>query len=529
MLKFLRRKFGSGSERVAPSLGNSDAYQAMQPSAPRSSVNVPRPLVEQVSGFVSETAVEPFHGFDEGVDTNERELHLFGDGGGGADVDAMDDAALEEMLWDHFKDRELVLDWKAGAQVAAAVSVEVVDAQAVGQGKERVSDKALLVKFMAEVGITSIPLIRTGVSVAKLVAEVVKRRGEVSSREAVETFHDPNSERSRLQKFGQKGLVRVLARSIKTANVRIGSYTFDVVAGLVDVSSITKLLSSAVRGATVLAVMGLEAYEMKRINGILKKREEFTLKKFESMPLLGCYVLHEFQPMMLMGLFDAFHYDDVPGQVQKNVYDRLSLRDREQAIDFYVKEIEPLRKDAFNKIRVSPFAFTSELDRRRERSYGAAAVEASPEFIKNANEKAKADAQNDKDKYYAELKAQRPMPVMKPVPSGVGDAGQGMQGKGKDRVHKTISQRKMRQNIKNVEDARRKVEETRMIMGPDGQRQNVEACAKFILDRESFIKMRNRYNAQAARRSPSGFDRQAKAYVAARAAVKPTKISGSKT
>jgi hypothetical protein len=249
------------------------------------------------------------------------------------------------------------------------------------------------------------------------------------------------------------------------------------------------------------------------------------LEKFRKMPLLGCYVLHEFKPAVLMGLFDAFDYDDIPGQVQEEVVGRLSVRDQ-WAINFYVTNIEPLRKGAFAKINTAPYAFEEEIQRRRERSYAGAGKDASPEFIQNMLDKSKESEKWAKGQYYAKLRAPQPPVELPPAPPGIGDAGKGYQGKGQGRVRKTVSPNKMRRRIKKLEASKLHMEKTRAMVGPGDEQRHIEAIAKYVLDRQDFIKMRNRYNAQAPRRSSQGFDRAAKAYVAQRKQAKMNAMSG---
>jgi hypothetical protein len=491
-----------------------NAYQTPTPTVPRGSRIAPE-LAQRTSNFLGETQVERFDGTTDTVELTEEELSLFSGKGKGTQAPEMTDKALEEMLWDHFKQRELVLDWKAGAQLATAIATEAVEA---GRGGMDRGQKEGLMKLLAKAGLATIPVLRTGVAIFKLVSEVATRITEGLAHSTAKNFSDPNAKRSRINILAQKGLVGVLKRSIRQSEVRIGTYTYDVVTGVLDPTSLTKLVSSAIRGVTALVVFSVESYEVKQINKILQSRDLFTLEKFEKMPLLGCYLLHEFKAPVLMGLFDAYDYHDIPGQVQEQLVDRLSASDQ-AALQHFYNEIAPLSKDAFSKINTAPYGFKEEIERRRERSYKDAGIDASPEFIRKRMREIKKE---EKSKYYSTL-----IPLS-PPPPGIGSDGKGYQDKGQHQKQKTVSENKVRSRMKRLQVSKVELQKSRTIMGPLGDKLHAEAAAKYILDRKAFIKIRNKYNSQSSRNQAESLTKASQAYVAKRNGAQINKLSGGK-
>lgn len=275
---------------------------------------------------------------------------------------------VREKLWNMFGGQQLVWDkrYKQAFEVdvtseASTIAASQSSESSSSRSSVPFSDEAK--EFLAEIGLSSIPFLRSGVAVGKLVKEVVSAVMTYHGKGKAVDFSDPNSKAAAFEQIAVQGLAKTLDRALTRNKINIGTYTYDVVTSFVDFTGLSGVPSAGIRLAEKLYYTYTTKKLVKEVNKELALESDFSVSLFTRMPLLGCYLLDTLDASELMGIFDAYDSGEIDAAGRARSIGFLARSDRE-AIAAYEKKMSELKVLARGRIETSAYGLGAELERR---------------------------------------------------------------------------------------------------------------------------------------------------------------------
>ena len=292
----------------------------------------------------------------------------------------MSDAQVEQMVWDHFERRVLTIGKSAEAAATAEIVLEARTAHGeVVSGTGR-TNATMVRKLLTEAGLSMTPVLSGVLAGAKLGTEAYKLIGLLKDKKEVGLFSSADAQAATYLHLGLDGMKKMFRHQAYYSGVKVGTYSYDVATSVVDFTGLSRLPSAATRGVMKLVSVCLAKRRAKKLNEALQDRDKFKLGILKDNPLMGCYLLHELDPAILMGLFDAFDLEDTGKEQRRQVIERLDAIDQ-AAIKVFDNDVKPMRSKAFDKIKEHAYRFETEAKRRDELNLEQTLLEAMPKSV----------------------------------------------------------------------------------------------------------------------------------------------------
>ncbi len=289
--------------------------------------------------------------------------------------------AIKRLIWDRFGGEELLhyTAAKREAQATIALDAANVTVSAVNVAK---GDKGGLTESLIEASGLAIPFAASAFAGAKLAKEAANLLGKLGDQKAFAEFDQQHGTGGTFLNAGLAGLQKLTTRQTRYSAVMMGTYSFDVVSGIVDFTRLSSLISGSTRGLMRLGAYTVTKWRTHQMNKGLSNFKEFNMNDYANNPILGCYLVQNMPAGELMGVFDAFYVEDLEKGEKERIIERLDPSER-RAIAVFEQTVLPLRAIATSRIRENAYCLKSEWDRRKSLSFGRAAIALVPEAIRD--------------------------------------------------------------------------------------------------------------------------------------------------
>ena len=250
---------------------------------------------------------------------------------------------------------------------------------------------ANLTGYLLKLGLNA-PLVKTLTTGTKLVVQCVSAVLTYYDKKGVVNFSDPTGKKMVLDEIAQQGLRTVLDEKLNEHIFQIGVNSYDFATSFVDFTGLSGLPSAAVNLLKDIYYDFGARQMVGQINECLKAKDKFDVHLFTRMPLLGCYLLDQFDSGQLKGIFDAIDCpEELSAQERDQILGRLASSDQ-VLMAKYAKNLEPLKKLAQGHIRTAPYCLPDEMKRRKHVGVSGQGVDNLPGFLQP---KSKAPAKNN--------------------------------------------------------------------------------------------------------------------------------------
>ncbi|MEM7368014.1 MAG: hypothetical protein AAF587_05395 [Bacteroidota bacterium] len=210
-------------------------------------------------------------------------------------------------------------------------------------------------EFLGELGSGVLPIVQSVKGAVKVVGEsVFLALTEVKIHKIDKRTKMLDAE---IAKESVEAMRKVYTKKREKHIVKLGTYSIDLVGGMLDPTRVSGIATAVGRFGYTVYQFALYRRGAKIAEEILNSGELFGKEVFETLPILGCYVLRELDTLEFRGVpqyRDGWKTDDeVKNEV--NEYLEAANANEKEVEKYYKTVVEPLQELADSRIYAAPF------------------------------------------------------------------------------------------------------------------------------------------------------------------------------